>query len=406
MSLMRKFAYAAAVATALGAPATQAAEVSGNAVKIALLTDMSGVYAGYAGRGSEIAARMAIEDAGGKVAGAPVTLLVADHQNKADIAAAKAREMADQEGVDAFLEMIGSAVALAVNDVAKDKERVTMYVGAGTTRLTNEGCHPGTVHWVYDTYALATGTADAVVDEGYKKWYFISADYAFGQALESDVTRVVKAKGGEVVGGVRHPLGTQDFSSFLLQAQNTNADVIALANAGPDFLNGVRAAKDFGVTKDGGKKLAGMIVTLSDTHALGLNNAQGLLLTTGFYWDQDEQTREWAKRFEQRAGFKPNEFHAGTYSALSNYLKAIDKAGTDDRDAVMKVMRETPVNDFFARNGKLRADGRLVYDMYLAQVKTPKESKGEWDYYKILRTIPGDQAYMPLSQSKCPLVKQ
>lgn len=402
MSVLRKLVYATAVGSALALSVSHA-EITNDAVKIGLLTDYSGPYAHFAGTGSEIAARMAIEDFGGKVSGLPIVLLTADHQNKPAIAAAKAREWVDQEDVDVFLEMINSGVALAVNDVAGRREKVALVIGGGTSQLTNEQCTPGTVHWVYDTYAMATGTANALSDEGHDKWFFITADYAFGHALQNDVTRVVEARGGEVVGAIRHPHPTVDFSSYVLQAQNSGAGVIALANAGPDFTNAVRAAGDFGIS-GGSQQVAGMIATLTDIHALGLEAAQGLYLTTGFYWDMDEQTREWSQRFFEKAGHMPNMFHAGTYSALTHYLKGVEKADSDEQAEVMQAMRDMPINDFFARNGTLRKDGRMVYDMYLAQVKTPAQSKAPWDYYRIVRTIEGEQAYLPLSESRCALV--
>lgn len=402
MNTLQRLAVAGSTA-ALLVSGTASAEYSGDAVRVGLLTDMSGPYSPFAGQGAEVAARMAVEDFGSTINGVPLELLVADHQNRAEAAANRAREWVDREDVDVFLELINSAVALAVNEIARDHEKIVLVVGGGTTRLTNEECHRGMVHWAYDTYAMATGTANAIMDEGHDSWYFITADYAFGHALETDVTNVVESRGGEVVGGIRHPHPTTDFSSFVLQAQSSGADVIALANAGPDFSNAVRSANEFGITQ-GGQLVAGMITTLTDTHALGLDVAQGLYLTTGYYWDHDERTRDFANRFMERHGIMPNEFHAGVYSVLTNYLKAVEAAGTDERDAVMARMREEPINDFFARNGTLREDGRLVYDMYLARVKSPEESSGEWDYYDVVRTIPGENAYMPLSESKCHLV--
>lgn len=403
MSVVKKFAQTAAAAALVAAMGAQA-QVSDQVVRIGLLTDMSGPYSSAGGRGTEIAARMALEDWGDKVAGARVELLVADHQNKADIAAGRAREWAEREKVDAYLELINSAVAMAVSDIAKRNNKVALIIGGGTTQLTNEACHPGVVHYAYDTYAMATGTANALMDEGYQTWFFVTADYAFGHSLERDVSNVVKKRGGKILGSVRHPHPTTDFSSFMLQAQSSGAEVIALANAGPDFANAVRSANEFGITQK--QQAAGMIATLAETHAMGLDISQGLYLTTAFYWDRDEASREWSKRFFERAGFMPNMFHSGTYSALTNYLKAIEKAGSDDRDAVITAMRNMSLDDFYISNGKLREDGRVVHDMYLAQIKSPKESKYPWDYYRIVRTIPGDSAFMPLSESKCDLVKK
>ncbi len=392
-----------AAASSLLLAGTAAADFSGGSVRIGLLTDMSGPYSPFAGRGAELAARMAIEDFGDNINGVPVELLVADHQNRADTAASRAREWVDREDVDAFLELINSAVALAVNEIAKEHEKVTLVVGAGTIRLTNEGCHPGMVHWAYDTYALATGTANAIMDEGHRNWYFITADYAFGHSLENDARTVVEQRGGSVVGGIRHPHPTEDFASFVLQGQASGADIVALANAGPDFSNAVRAANEFGLGQ-GGQLVTGMISTLTDVHGLGNEVAQGLYVTTPYYWDQDDMAREFALRFHERSGQMPNEFHAGVYSALTHYLQAVEAAGTDDRDAVMEQLRSQPINDFFARNGKLREDGRLVHDMHLVRVKAPEDMEGEWDHYEMIRTIPGDEAYMPLSESRCALV--
>ena len=393
----------AAVSLAVAAPA--GAQVSDNVVKIGLILDMSSIYADITGKGSADAAQMAIDDFGGKVLGKPIELVYADHQNKADIAAGKAREWFENEKVDAILDVAASATALAALEVAKANKKIMIFNGPGATRLTNEACTPLSVHWAYDTYALAHGTGYAMVKQGYDTWFFLTADYAFGQDLERDTTSVVTANGGKVVGGVRAPLNTSDFSSFLLQAQSSKAKVIALANAGADTTNAIKQASEFGIVK-GGQKLAGMLVFITDVHALGLEKAQGMLLTTAFYWDMNDETRKWSQRFLQKEGRMPTMSQAGVYSTVTHYLKAVQAAGTDESEAVMKKMRETPVNDFFVKNGKIREDGRMVHDMYLVEVKSPAESKGPWDYYKIKATIPAEEAFQPLSASRCPLVKK
>ncbi|TCO80983.1 amino acid/amide ABC transporter substrate-binding protein (HAAT family) [Plasticicumulans lactativorans] len=396
---------ATAVTVALTAGAAAHAAISDDAVKIGILTDLSGTYSDLAGPGVVVAAEMAIADVGGKVAGKPVVLLKADHQNKADIAANKAREWGDVEKVDAYVDLVTTSTALAVMEIAKQNQKVVLISGAGSSRITNEDCNPTTVHWTYDTYALAKGTGSAVVKEGGKTWFFLTADYAFGQNLQKDVAAVVEANGGKVLGAVKHPFPASDFSSFILQAQASGAQVIGLANAGSDTTNAIKAANEFGVVQ-GGQKLAGLLVFISDVHSLGLPVAQGLTLTTGFYWDYDDKTREWSKRFFDKTGKMPTMVQAGVYSSLMHYFKAIEATGSDDGPTVVKKMKETPVEDFFARNGKIREDGRMVHDMYLAEVKKPAESKAPWDYYKILRVIPGDEAYLPLAESKCPLVKK
>ena len=393
----------AAVSLAVAAPA--GAQVSDNVVKIGLILDMSSIYADITGKGSADAAQMAIDDFGGKVLGKPIELVYADHQNKADIAAGKAREWFENEKVDAILDVAASATALAALEVAKANKKIMIFNGPGATRLTNEACTPLSVHWAYDTYALAHGTGYAMVKQGYDTWFFLTADYAFGQDLERDTTSVVTANGGKVVGGVRAPLNTSDFSSFLLQAQSSKAKVIALANAGADTTNAIKQASEFGIVK-GGQKLAGMLVFITDVHALGLEKAQGMLLTTAFYWDMNDETRKWSQRFLQKEGRMPTMSQAGVYSTVTHYLKAVQAAGTDESEAVMKKMRETPVNDFFVKNGKIREDGRMVHDMYLVEVKSPAESKGPWDYYKIKATIPAEEAFQPLSASRCQLVKK
>ena len=381
------------------------AQLSGDAVKIGVLNDQSGLYADFGGRGSVIAAQMAAEDFGGKVLGKPIQILSADHQNKPDVGSNIARQWFDQEGVDAITDLTTSSVALAVQEIGKQNGKVTLTSGAATSRLTGDACSPTGFHWAYDTVALANGTGKAVVEEGLKKWFFLTADYAFGYALEKDVSEVVKASGGEVVGAVRHPLNTSDFSSFLLQAQGSGAQVIGLANAGTDTTTSIKQAAEFGIVA-GGQHLAGLLLVLSDIHALGLETAQGLVLTTGFYWDLDDEFRAWSQRYFERMQRMPNMIQAGVYSSVMHYLKAVQAAGTDEGKVVAAKMKELPIKDMFARNGKVREDGRLVHDMYLARVKTPAQTKKPWDYYEIVRTIPGDQAYLPLDRSPCPLVKK
>jgi branched-chain amino acid transport system substrate-binding protein len=394
-----------ALALAAGLSPQVKAQVSGDAVKIGVLNDQSGLYADFGGRGSVIAAQMAAEDFGGKVLGKPIQILSADHQNKPDVGSNIARQWFDQDGVDAIADLTTSSVALAVQEIGKQNGRITMTSGAATSRLTGDACSPTGFHWAYDTVALANGTGKAVVEEGLKKWFFLTADYAFGYALEKDVSEVVKASGGEVVGSVRHPLNTSDFSSFLLQAQGSGAQVIGLANAGTDTTTAIKQAAEFGIVA-GGQHLAGLLLVLSDIHALGLETAQGLILTTGFYWDLDDESRAWSQRYFERMQRMPNMIQAGVYSSIMHYLKAVEAAGTDEGKVVAAKMKELPIKDMFARNGKVREDGRLVHDMYLARVKTHAQSKKPWDYYEIVRTIPGDQAYLPLDRSPCPLVKK
>ncbi len=404
---MKKWIAALAATTCLtfAYAEAQAPKISDGVVKIGLILDMSSLYSDITGQGSVEAARMAIDDFGGKVAGKPIELVFADHQNKADIAATKAREWFENEKVDALLDVAASATALAAVEIAKQKNKIIVLNGPGATRLTNEACGPLTAHWVYDTYAMAHGTGYATVKQGLDTWFFIAADYAFGADLERDTTAVIVANGGKVLGDVKAPLNTQDFSSFLLQAQASKAKVIGLANAGGDTTNSIKQAAEFGIAK-GGQKLAGMLVFITDIHALGLEKAQGMLLTTAFYWDMNDETRKFGERFKAKIGRMPTMVQAGVYSTVTHYLKAVQAAGTDDSEPVMQKMRETPVNDFFVKNGKIREDGRMVHDMYLVEVKSPAESKGPWDYYKIKATIPADEAFQPLAQSRCPLVKK
>ncbi|MCG5235373.1 ABC transporter substrate-binding protein [Xanthobacter oligotrophicus] len=372
-------------------------------IRIGVLTDLSGNYSDPAGLGAVEAARMAIEEVGGTVLGRPVELLQADHQNKADIGAGIARRWFDVDGVGAIFEMVSSAVALAVQDIARDKNRISVATGAATSALTAKACSPTGMHWVYDTYALANSTARELVRQGGDTWYFITADYTFGHALQADATALIEANGGKVLGAARHPLGTQDFSSFLLQAQQSGAKIIAFANAGKDFANALTQANEFGVGADGKQRLAALLITLSEAKSLGTKAAQGLYLTEGFYWDYDDATRAWSKKFYDRRKAMPTSFQAGTYSAVRHYLKAIAAAGTDDTTKVVEKMREMPVDDMFARGGRLRVDGRMVHDMLFAQVKTPAESKSEWDLYRVLRTVPGPDAFRPLDKGGCPL---
>jgi branched-chain amino acid transport system substrate-binding protein len=390
---------AAAAVTVL--PAT--AQVSDDVVKIGVIVDQTGVYSANGGPGAIRAVEMAVKDFGGKVNGKSIEMVTADYQNKVDIALSKAREWIDRDQVDMIIESTDSAAAIAMQKLGADKKRVMIFAGSATTALTNKECTPYGIHYVYDTYALANGTARAVMQQGGDTWFFITADYAFGSSLEKDATAVIKEMGGKVLGTVKHPLSASDFSSFMLQAQASKAKVVGLANAGRDTQNSVRAAAEFGLTKK--QKLATLLVFDTDVKGMGLDIAQGLLFTTGYYWDRNDETRAWSKRFYDIHKAMPTMIQAGAYSATMHYLKAIQAAGTDNAEAVIKKMKDTPINDFFAKNGKIRADGRMVHDMYLAEAKKPSESKGDWDIIKILQTIPGEQAYQPLSASSCPLIK-
>ncbi|WP_199724749.1 ABC transporter substrate-binding protein [Noviherbaspirillum saxi] len=394
-----------AVATALSAgfAATSYAQVSGDTIKIGLLTDMSGVYADVDGPAGAEAVKMAIADAGGNINGKKIEFVVADHQNKADIAASKAREWFDQQGVDMLIGGTNSGANLAMAKIAAEKKKVFFSVGAGTARLTNEDCTPYTVHYAYDTIALARGTGSALVKQGGKDWYFLTADYAFGASLEKDTADVVKATGGKVLGAVKHPLSASDFSSFLLQAQSSKAQILGLANAGGDTINAIKAANEFGVTKT--TKLAGLLMFITDIHSLGLNLTQGMYLTDGWYWDQNDDSRKWSKRFFDKIKRMPTMLHAADYSVTSQYLAAVKATGSDDGDKVMAQLKSTKINDMFAKNGVIRPDGRMVHDMYLMEVKKQSESKYPWDYYKVVQTIPGDQAYATKAESKCSLWK-
>jgi branched-chain amino acid transport system substrate-binding protein len=379
--------------------------VSDGVVKIGVLTDMSGVYSTLGGKGTQVAVEMAVKDFGGTVLGKPVQVIGADHQNKADIASAKAREWFDNDKVDMITGLLNSGCALAVQKLAGDKKKITMNTGAASTDLTNKACTPYSIHYVYDTYALGKVTGQAVVQGGGKSWYFITADYAFGHSLEGNTTKFVTALGGKVLGSVRHPLSTADFSSYLLQAQSSGAQIIGLANAGGDTTNAIKQAREFGIDKKG-QKLVGLLIFDTDIKSLGLNVAQGMQFTSGFYWDRDDATRAFAKRYFAIHKAMPTMDQAGAYSATMNYLKAIKAAGTDDSDAVMAKLKSMNISDFFAVNGKIRADGRMVHDMYLMEVKKPAESKGEWDLLKIVKTVPAAEAFMPLSESTCSLVNK
>ena len=378
------------------------AQVSGNAVKIGVLNDQSGVYADFGGKWSVEAARMAVADFGGKVLDKPIEIVAADHQNKPDIASNIARSWYDNDGVDAIVELTTSSVALAVQQLSLEKKKITITSGAATSDLTGKACTPYGYHWAYDTRALAVGTGGSLVETGGDSWFFLTADYAFGHALEADVAKYVKSKGGKVLGQVRHPLATNDFSSFLLQAQGSKAKIVGLANAGLDTNNSIKAASEFGIVQ-GGQRLAALLFTLAEVHGLGLQAAQGIVLTEGFYWDMDDETRAFSKRFFEKTGRMPNMVQASTYSSVLQYLKAVQAAGTDESDAVTKKLKELPVEDFFAKGGKVLANGRMVHDMYLFQVKTPAESKQPWDYYKQLATIKGDQAFASVTESGCPV---
>ncbi|ACB35847.1 putative ABC transporter substrate binding protein [Leptothrix cholodnii SP-6] len=393
---------AAALAAAF-APAQ--AQISDNLVRIGVLTDLSGVYSDVAGKGTVIATQMAIDDFVAKEKPAfKIESISADHQNKGDVAANKAREWFEREKIDVVSELVTTSVALAVQKIAKEKNKVVLVSGAASTRVTNEDCNDVTVHWTYDTYAVANGTAKAVTKAGGKKWFFLTADYAFGHSLEKDAIDVVKANGGEVMGTVRHPFPGSDFSSFLLKAQSSGAQIIGLANAGGDTINSIKQAAEFGVTPK--QQLAGLLMFISDVHSLGLKTTQSMYLTEGFYWNLNDDTRAWSKRFFEQAKRMPTMVQAGQYSSVMHYLKAVKAAGTDDTAKVMAQMKKTPVNDFFAKGGTIREDGRMVHDMYLLQVKKPAESTTPWDYYKVVATIPAAEAFQPLAASKCALVKK
>jgi branched-chain amino acid transport system substrate-binding protein len=381
------------------------AQVSDGVIKIGVLNDQSSLYADLAGQGSVLAARMAVEDFGAAKKGMKVEIISADHQNKADLGSQVARQWYDVDKVDLIADVPNSGVALAVNQITRDKGKAFIVSGAATADLTGKACSPNTIHWTYDTWMLANGTANAIVKTGGNSWFFLTADYAFGHALERDTEAVVQKAGGKVLGKVRHPLNTQDFSSFLLQAQSSKAKIIGLANAGGDTTNAIKQAAEFGIVK-GGQNLAGLLVFLTDIHALGLPTAQGLILTNTFYWDANDQTRAFAKRFAERdKGIHPTMIHAGVYSAVTHYLKAVEALKSDDGTKVIAKMKETPTDDPLFGKGSIRADGRKIHPAYLVEAKKPGESKGPWDYYKVRTTIPADQAFRPLKDGDCPLVK-
>lgn len=383
--------------------ALSAAPSYAQGVKIGILNDQSGVYADYGGKWSLEAARMAVEDFGGEVLGQKIEIVTADHQNKPDVGVSIARKWYDVDGVDMITELTTSSVALAVQELSREKKKIDIVVGAATSRITGDACQPYGFHWAFDTHALAVGTGGALVKSGGDSWYFLTADYAFGYALEKDTSEVVQANGGKVLGAVRHPLNSSDFSSFLLQAQSSKAKVVGLANAGLDTTNSIKQAAEFGIVA-GGQKLAGLLMTIAEVHGLGLQAAQGLVLTEAYYWDRDDKSRAFAEKFFKRTGRMPNMIHAGTYSSTLSYLKAVKAAGTKDTEAVAAKIKELPVDDAFA-TGKVLANGRFVHDLYLFEVKKPSESKKPWDYYKLLATVPGDSAFPTAAASGCPLTK-
>jgi len=399
MRVLARSAVALAFLAGAASPPPAAAEV-----KIGVLSDLSSLYSDIGGKGSLEAAKMAAEDAG-TVLGQPVQVISADHQNKPDVGSAIARQWYDTDGVDVITDVPTSSVALAVNEVSREKQKLALFVGPATSDLTGPKCSPYAASWVYDTYALAHVTGSAVVKSGGDTWFFITADYAFGHALERDTADVVKAAGGKVLGDVKVPLNTSDFSSFLLQAQGSKAKIIGLANAGGDTINSIKQGAEFGVVS-GGQKFAALLFFLTDAHTLGLKTAQGLQLTAPFYWDMNDETRAFSKRFEQRMGHPPTFTQAGVYSAMHAYLEAVKAVGAKEPLKVMEKLRATPINDFMTKNGRLRIDGRLMRDMYLFEVKKPEESKGPWDLYKLVKTVPADEAYRPLDAGGCPLVKK
>ena len=404
--MVNKYFRLAALPLALALPAGAQAQISDGVVKIGILTDMSGPYSNFGGKGSLVAANMAVDDCmRAECKGMKVEVLWVDHQNKADIASSKAREWLDRDHVDAFADLTNSSAALAVQKLIKEKGAIGLFTGPASTRLTNEDCGPNSFHWMFDTYSASAGAAAALTKAGGKSWYFLTVDYAFGHSLEKEATEMIKANGGTVVGAVRHPLNANDFSSFLLQAQASKAQVIGMANAAQDAVNTIKSAREFGIV-DKGQKLAALMLQVTDVHSMGLPVAQGLVSSEGFYWDLDDQTRAFSSRFEKLHKVKPNQVHAGVYSSVLHYLKSVAAAKTDPPDAVAAKMRELPIKDEVVRNASIRPDGRVVHDMFLVEVKTPAQSKGPWDYYNVLATIPAATAFMPLSQSQCYLVKK
>ena len=392
-------------AMVLAISATDALAQAKPPLKLGGILDMSGLYADITGPGSETAAKMAVEDFGGEVLGRKIEIIAADHLNKADLAANIARDMIDNQGVEMIYDVAASATALAAGEIAKARNKIVVFNGPGSIRLSNEACGPYTVHYVFDTYGQANVTGLAAVKSGLDSWFFLTADYAFGADLEKDTTNVVLKSGGKVLGSVRHPLNTSDFSSYLLQAQASKAKVIGLANAGGDTINAIKQGAEFGLMKSG-QKMSPLLAFVTDIDSVGLETAQGLLLAEAFYWDLNDETRTFSKRFMERVKRVPTSAQAGVYSSVLHYLQAVKAAGTTDAAPVMKIMKETPINDMFAKNGRIREDGRMVHDMYLFEVKKPSESKGRWDDYKLLATVPGNEAFQPLELSRCPLLKK
>lgn len=385
-------------------PAIAQDKISDRVVKLGVLTDMSGPYSDNNGPGSVLAARMAIDDFGGKVHGLPIELVYADNLNKPDVGVNIARQWLDVEKVDALVDIASSGVALAVGDVAAERNKIILNSGSSTTRITNEQCNKVTAHWTYDTYALGKSTASEITKRGGSTWFFITADYVFGHSLEKDARIFIEGSGGKVLGAVKAPFPTGDFSSFVLRAQESGAKVVVFANSGADLVNGIKTAGEFGLTAK--QQVTGLLVMINDIHAIGLKAAQGMLVTEAFYWNMNDKARAWSMRFFEKRKRMPTMIQAGIYSMVLHYLKAIQAVGTDEAQAVLAQMRATPVNDFFATNGRLREDGKMVHDMYLFQVKSPEDSKEPWDYYKLVATIPGERAFQPLSESRCPLIKK
>jgi len=393
-----------AAAMAIGLATVSAfAQSNSGPVRIGFITDMSSLYADIDGPAGGEMIKWAVQDFGGKVLGRPVEVLTADHQNKADVASSKAREWMDKDNLSMLVGGTSSGTALAMSKVASEKKRPFLVIGAGSARLTNEDCNPYTVHYAYDTVSLAKVAGSALVKAGYKSWYFLTADYAFGASLEADATNVVKANGGTVVGSVKHPLNASDFSSFLLQAQASKAQILAMANAGGDFTNAMKAAKEFGITKT--MKVAGLLVFINDVHSLGLSNTEGLQLADSWYWNQDDASRKFAKRFFEKYKRMPSSLQAADYSVTTTYLKAVQAAGTTESDKVMAELKKMKIDDFYNK-GQIRADGRMIHDMYLFQVKGPKELTTPWDYYKTVAKVPGEQAFTTVAESKCSLIKK
>jgi branched-chain amino acid transport system substrate-binding protein len=395
--------YALLTATALWSASTLAGEYSDSTVKVGVLADMSGIFSDLSGEGSVTAARMAVDDfVKNEKPEFKVELVVADHQNKTDVAASRAREWYDIQGVDMITDAINSAVALAVSEVTRDKNRVLMVTGSGSTRINNEQCSPNTILYAWDTYSLANSLGQTITEQGDRSWYFVTVDYALGKSIEYDATKAIENSGGKVLGSLHHPMGASDFSSFMLQAQSSGADVIGIASAGGDLHNAVRVANEFGINRK--QKIVGLSASMTDIHALGLEITQGMLLVEGFYWNQNPQARAWSQRFFDKTGKMPNMLNAATYSAVVNYLGAVKALGSDDAAQVIAHLKSTEINDLFASNGRIRDDGQMIHDVYLFQVKSPDQSSEPWDYYTLKETIPAEQAYQPLSASRCPLI--